>query len=562
MRSSRVIILLLCLAFFQPLAVQASDGETSQVVRIFFPDETALNREAPLLDVWEVDRQANTLLAAVTPAQYTRLQAAGYRLEVDTSRSRMLFQQNTALPAQPSGIPGYPCYRTVEETYTSLAALAQVYPTLAQVKDIGDSWNKINSGGKKGYDLLVLRLTNQNITGSKPVMFLIAAIHAREYATAETALRFGENLLQQYGTNPDITWLLNNFEVHILPQANPDGRKIAEKGYYQRKNVNDQNGGSCSAKPATMNQFGTDLNRNSSFHWDWANGSSDNPCDETYRGPAAQSEPETQAIEAYARSILPDRRDENTTEASPVDYEGLFLTLHAYGGQVMYPWGDSASPAPNAAGLKTLAERLAFYAGYDSGQSSGLLYYTTGATDDWAYGMLGVPAFTIEMGKTFFESCSDFENVVYPANEKSLLYAFKTARRPYQTPAGPEVTGLTVSPVSFSFPSPLTVNALADSSHFWPGQEDKIIRAAQYSLDQPSWMGGTSVPLLAADGLFDSSSENITAVLDPTGWAFGKHILYVEAQTADGSWGVPTAVFVNYFRSDYQNFFPLLSQQP
>jgi carboxypeptidase T len=113
-----------------------------------------------------------------------------------------------------NGIPGYACYRTVEETYTSLQNLATAYPNLAEVLDIGNSWEKATPNGLPGYDLNVLKLTNRSLPGPKPIFFLMAAIHAREYVTAETALRFAENLLTQYGHDADATWLLDHFELH------------------------------------------------------------------------------------------------------------------------------------------------------------------------------------------------------------------------------------------------------------------------------------------------------------------------------------------------------------
>ena len=96
------------------------------------------------------------------------------------------------------------------------------------------------------------------------MLFLMAAIHARELTTAETATRFAERLVAGYGPDPDITWLLDYNEIHIVPQVNPDGRKRAEGGVLWRKNTNDSNG-SCSPS-----RIGVDLNRNSSFKW--------NPC--------------------------------------------------------------------------------------------------------------------------------------------------------------------------------------------------------------------------------------------------------------------------------------------
>ena len=69
------------------------------------------------------------------------------------------------------GIPGFPCYRTVEETYASAQALAATYPQLAEWIDAGDSWQKTQNSAE-GYDLLVLRLTNEQRSGAKPRLFI------------------------------------------------------------------------------------------------------------------------------------------------------------------------------------------------------------------------------------------------------------------------------------------------------------------------------------------------------------------------------------------------------
>ena len=39
-------------------------------------------------------------------------------------------------------IPGYPCYRTVEETFAAAQAIATTHPDLATWVDVGDSWEK------------------------------------------------------------------------------------------------------------------------------------------------------------------------------------------------------------------------------------------------------------------------------------------------------------------------------------------------------------------------------------------------------------------------------------
>ena len=334
------------------------------------------------------------------------------------------------LPEQVSGIPGYPCYRTVEETYASAAQIVADHPNLAAWIDIGDSWEKTQPGGLPGYDLMVLRLTNAATPGPKPKLFAMTAIHAREYATAELNTRFAEHLVDNYGVDPDITWLLDNHEIHLLLQSNPDGRKKAESGLSWRKNT-DNNDGCIDAS-----RWGTDLNRNFDFQWGCCNGSSGDPCAETYRGPAAASEPETQAVQNYVIAEFPDQRPDDLTTPAPSDATGLFMDIHSYGQLVLWPWGFSTTPPPNAAELQTLGRKFAYFNDYDPAHH--IWYDVDGATDDFAYGRLGLSSFVFEIGTSFFQDCASFQNTILPDNLSALVYAAKSARRPYMSPSGPE----------------------------------------------------------------------------------------------------------------------------
>ena len=212
------------------------------------------------------------------------LQDMGFRAVVDSQETANFAQLSVPLAKQAesvgiASIPGYTCYRTVEETYAAAAAIAANHPTLATWTDVGDSWEK-SVGQSDGYDIMVLKLTNSTIAGDKPKLFITAAIHAREYTTAELATRFAEYLVNNYGTDADATWILDHHEVHLILQMNPDGRKEAEAGSSWRKNTNENYCG------ATSVNRGADLNRNYSFYWNYCSGcSSGTPCDLTYRGP-------------------------------------------------------------------------------------------------------------------------------------------------------------------------------------------------------------------------------------------------------------------------------------
>jgi carboxypeptidase T len=512
------------------------------LARVSFKDRADLNRLAETLDLSAVvDHGKRTVEAVLSQEEHDALVKEGRRVEILEEQTRLLNAPRDEMRIL-AGIPGYSCYRTVDETYAAMAQLATNYPNLATWKDIGDTWDKMTAGGKPGDDMQVLVLTNKARTGTKPRFFLMGGIHAREYTTAEVAARFAEQLVSRYGTDADTTWLLDYYELHVVVQSNPDGRRIAETGLSKRKNTNSSLG-SC-----TTTTYGVDLNRNSSFDWGGP-GASTSACSETYRGRAAGSEPETQALESYIRSIFPDQRGASLTDPAPADATGVMVSLHSYGGYVLYPWGIGTASSPNATQLRTLGRKFNYFNGYEACQSSLCLYDAAGATDDFAYGTLGVAAYTFEMGGAFFESCSTFENTIYPKNLSALYYAFKAARRPYQTPSGPDSVSLTLSASTVTAGTSVTLNAQANDTRYGTNggtEASQAISAARYSIDNPSWVSGTPVYALSAvDGSFSSSIESVRGTVFTSGLAPGRHTLFVESQDASGNWGAPTAIFLN-----------------
>ncbi len=528
-----------------PAAASTGKMDGMVLARVQYRTQEELNWLGARLDIWEVQAGAGYALAYVSAAEIETLQAAGFTLIVDwprTANAARRAESNLAAAGALAGIPGYSCYRTVAETEATLAQLATQYPTLTNLVDTGDSWEKVNSGGSGGHHLWALEITNHQTDGEKPVLFVMAAIHAREYATAETALRFAEYLLQQYGNDADITWLLDHNRVSILPQANPDGRVIAEDGYYQRKNTN-LTSTKCSFPPTEASQKGVDLNRNSSFEW---GGDSDLPCNITYQGPSAASEPETQAVQTYVAALFADRRGTGINDPAPNDTTGVFITLHSYGGDVLWPWGHTTSAAPNGPALQVLGRKMAYLSSYNANQSSVGMYFTTGATDDWAYGELGMPAYTIEMGTDFFEPCETFEDTVYGANRGMLKYALKSAARPYLSPFAPEVIELSLGAPDAS--GNVTLQAAASAARTRPIQTLPPIQSMVFWVDGQT----ASQTLTPQDGAFGGQTEIATATLSPQALPPGRLILLVAAISTAGVQGAPAAIFfdnTNYMMS-------------
>lgn len=132
----------------------------------------------------------------------------------------------------------YPTY----EAYVAMMYQFQTnYPDLCQVVDIGPT--------VQGRRLLFVKITsNVNQSIDKPQFMYTSTMHGDETTGYVLMLRLIDSLLTTYGTNARITNLLDNIEIWINPNANPDGT------YYT--------GNSSVSGSRRSNANGYDLNRN------------------------------------------------------------------------------------------------------------------------------------------------------------------------------------------------------------------------------------------------------------------------------------------------------------
>lgn len=538
----RILLLLALIPTWQSSSAAPRADDSVLVVRAWFEDAAAIRRVAPLLGHAQIDRRKGLLRTEADAGLRKTLQQAGFRLEIDLEASARIADMALARSGIKS-IPDYACYRTVEETDNEMAVLAAAYPNLLSMQTVGQSWQAGN--GSPGYALRVAIATNHSRPGPKPALFLLSSIHAREYTPAELSTRFIEDLVLGYGRDPEATWLLDHHEVHALLQGNPDGRKRAETGLSWRKNWNPTYCGSGSWP-------GVDLNRNFPFEWGQHGGSSGAPCDQTFRGPTAASEPETQAVVDYVRALYPDLRGPALDDPAPDDTQGIFIDIHSFSRLVLWPWGFSDLLPPNSAGLANLGRRLAWFNNYTAEQAIGL-YATDGTTDDFAYGELGVPAYTFELGTAFFQDCASFENSIYPDNQAALRYAARSVGAPYRQAFGPDAFALLASPDLALVGESVRLQAVLDDSRqqtrvtgaSGPVPAVQNVTSAAFFVAAAPWeVGATGQPMLPSDGAFDSPREAVQADIDTTGLATGRHLVFVQGRDAAGNDGPPNAAFV------------------
>ncbi|WP_223788848.1 M14 family zinc carboxypeptidase [Marinicella meishanensis] len=538
----------------QAFSQELPAGDGPWIVLLAYEDKDAVLDLNPDYDLWRIDEKNQTVLLMVDEAaDYQQLLDLGFSLKPHDE----LMRQHAAIREQEFQgrlpIDGFPCYRTVAETYAAMTTMQSTYPQLVTLVDIGDSWHKTEPGGLPGHDMQVVKITNANVIDpNKPILYAMGAIHAREYPTAELVTRFAEHLLANHGVDPDVTWLVDHHEIHLLLQGNPDGREISENQNFpnQRKNRNENHcfGG---------NQQGVDMNRNFLFRWNQGSGSSSNQCSEVYRGLSAVSEPETTAINEYIKTLFPDDRPDDLVTAAPLTKPGVYLDIHNVAELTLFPFGYSngAGQAPNHDQLRTLARRMSYFTGYRPEQSNASLGGADGASDDNAYGTLGVAAFTIELGEGgFYSSCSAFENTIWPDNLGAMIYAAKVARMPYITASGPDVIDLPQTTIEVAAGQSFAVSGTATDTRFNGSNGTEAthnITAVKAYLGTPSWQAGAvAIDMTAADGTFNSSTEGFVGSIDTTGLSPGQYTVWFEASddgavgTNNGITGVPAAIFI------------------
>ena len=112
-------------------------------------------------------------------------------------------------------------YHEYDAMTAHLHALAEAYPTLCTLTSIAKTF--------RGRDVWFLAITNPE-TGpaeEKPGFYIDAQIHAEEHATSATALYACAYLLNNYGTDEEVTRLVDNQVFYIIPRINPDGAEYA-----------------------------------------------------------------------------------------------------------------------------------------------------------------------------------------------------------------------------------------------------------------------------------------------------------------------------------------------
>lgn len=114
-------------------------------------------------------------------------------------------------------------YPTHEQIYAKLKAAEAKNPSIMKVFSIGKS--------VKGRDLWVVKISdNVNTDEVEPEFKYISSMHGDEITGRELTTFLVEEIAAKYGTDAELTELVNNTEIYIMPSMNPDGSALKQRG--------------------------------------------------------------------------------------------------------------------------------------------------------------------------------------------------------------------------------------------------------------------------------------------------------------------------------------------
>lgn len=332
MKKSLLLTMIVCFFVLALLPVMAREMPDVRA-KIKFENREDLNQLRRLRI--DADYQKDGwLIAELTLTELKTVRSAGFTVEItepDLAAERAL---NKARGQHRD-------YHTYTSLRNEMLALETAHPDKAMFFVTGQS--------VQGRDIMSMKISdNVTVDENEPEVRYEGNIHGDEKIAMELSIYLINELLANYGTDPQITSIVDNTEIFFTPSVNPDGMMMA-----QRYNAN-----------------GVDCNRDYGYMWDgW--GSSTAPW----------SQPETQAMLEIMMN--------NQFVMGMSGHAGIELFIYSWCYTYNQSWDHDEHDA--------IQNAYSALSGYTGGQCSSELYTVNGGSLDCDYGMIGAMGLCVEI---------------------------------------------------------------------------------------------------------------------------------------------------------------------
>ncbi|XP_073487875.1 carboxypeptidase A6 [Aquarana catesbeiana] len=292
----------------------------------------------------------------------------------------------------------YEDFHTLEEIEKWMHHMNRTHSNLVHMFSIGTSY--------EGRPLYVLKLGTKPSTSKKSYkreIWMDCGIHAREWIGPAFCQWFVKEAINTYKSDRFMKKMLDFLYIYVMPVLNPDGYRYSwTHDRFWRK----------TRSKMRFNCYGVDANRNWKVNF-CEEGASLNPCDSTYCGPYAESEPEVKAVAQFIHK----RRK----------YIKIYMTFHAYAQMLLYPYSYQYDAIPNFKCVESAAQKAvqainsAYGIRYRHGPASTTLYMSSGSSIDWVYNN-GIPySFAFELRDTGYYGFVLPQGLIRPTCIETML---------------------------------------------------------------------------------------------------------------------------------------------
>lgn len=379
-----------------------------------------------------------------------------------------------------------PEYLQPHEMIALITQMAADYPDITQLITIGDT--------EEGRAIHAIKISdNADVDEDELTILYNGQHHAREVMSGEVTTDIADYLLTHYGTDPLVTYWVDNYEIWIVPQVNLDGVEyVFTNNDDWRKDRHDP--------PPGSSYYGIDPNRNYPAFWGACNGSSGSPSDLTYRG---QFPGESYCVSHMMNFIQ---------TIKPV----FDISYHSYSELVIYPYGCDGDYTPDHEALASIGQGIAGVIecddgsmGYAPGTCWQLLYSADGGDTDWLYSELGSFSYVVELNASssggFLPDYDTWRDSTVERNRAGWQYLLNRLNGPlitgniYDACTGMPIEGAEYGLEEIPLGSDETVRTTDSFGRYWrpvlPGDYTVVATASGY--------GQTEIPVTVGSNRLD-----------------------------------------------------------
>jgi hypothetical protein len=398
----------------------------------------------------------------VTPEELQNLQQLGFHPEIIIpsleAHSQMLLNS-----------PDFAVYHDYNTTLTLVDSLLAAFPNIISKQIFGYS--------HLGRQLYAVKISdNVQIDENEPEVSFDGGHHGDEIMGAEINILLMRDLCIQYGSDPQITELVNTREIWIMPFVNPDGRMSVSR----------------------YNNAGVDVNRDWGYMWDGKGWST-----------APFSQPESQADRAMI--------NENQFVVSQSNHGGTE--------GISYPWSYHPNQCLDHNPIDFIAAGYSAASGYIPTlpyfQGFSGMYPINGSAKDSFYGLMGSVGWTHEVSDLKQPLANQIPQY-YNWNKPAMLYLIEMASRGIKGLVTDSGNGQGVAAIIWANNS---------NGDFWPIYSDPDVGDFHKFL-----LPGTYDVTITANGYQPTTVQNVVVVdtgatainvqLQPQSGTYGYRIMF------------------------------------